>query len=555
MKKTFKNLLSNPWVFFCYAWALTFVVYLPAAKAGFVGDFYKDWLTVIQQQPFWDYINRPGTATLYQFTQFITYVIYNIIGASRLGWHFVHVTMHVTTALLLFVFVKKLLEHIQISFARGIAFAVSTLFLISPYNSEVVVHEPCLHYTFGFCLLLLPLIWVQQFLVSGNKKYLLWCSLLYLPATFSLEIFYLTPVLCGLLWWWYYRYTPYVQKFRIVLFWCLFPMLASFLLHMILVRFIISSALPHQVSSSLPSLLSAYSDKALKYLFHIIALGRFWPVAEKQLVYNWLGKTNVVVVFHVALAIYLFLATFRRKVASCFRIIAFLLPIIFLLLAIVSPRQFPDLGWVVFDRYLYFALPFVYLVIALAITTKKSYRWSLVFFFAFSMINLWLLWKVNTRWKESNNLVQHLLESFPVDDSKVTLLLNLPENYDGIQMIGSNRTSAMKTAYNAKHDKKIQGNVYDIASFNMNTMKDGAHVKVVNDSMLHVTMNQWGTWWWFYYIGASSFENEWYKLDLKDPGHWYELTLKMPQHHYQLLFVNEQNWRTVDMNKKDSDQY
>lgn len=555
LKKTIGHFFQHPLLFFLYAWLVTTVLYFPARRAGFVGDYFKDWLVVIQESTFLDFIHRPGTSTLYQFTQLVTYGIYSLIGSSRTGWHQVHILLHAVTALLLFVFIKRLLFHFQVYFPRSIAFAIGTLFLVSPYNAEVVVHEPCLHYTIGFCLLLLPILLVQHYLSTGKQSFLPAAALCYLPACFSLEVFYLTPLLVVSLWFAYRRFTGYRPRFVPILLYCLLPMAVFLVLHFALVRAITASILPHQVIYAPSQLLADYGSKILNYLFHLVALGRFMPLTDRTEVYRILSGIGPVLFFHAAVAIFMLFVYAGKINQQRLRLVAFLLPVALLFLAIVTPRQFPDLGLVVFDRYLYFALPIVYLIVALIITTRKSVYLALLVFLAFLTINVWWLCGVNKRWKESNKLVEHLIRSFPIDNGKTTLLLNLPENYDGILMIGSSRPSALKTAYNAKQNRKILGNVYDIASYNMNTMSDGAHVRVLNDSTLRVTLNQWGTWWWFHFIGASGFENEWYRLDMRDPGHWYELVLKKPAYRYQLLYINERNWRYVDMQKKDIEQY
>jgi hypothetical protein len=78
---------------------------------------------------------------------------------------------------------------------------------------------------------------------------------------------------------------------------------------------------------------------------------------------------------------------------------------------------------------------------------------------------------------------------------------------------------------------------------------------VLNDSTVEVTLNQWGTWWWYHYNGAFSYDNETYKLNLVDPGHRYELTLHKPATGYLLLFNNGGQWKAVDMSKKEAEQF
>ncbi len=87
----------------------------------------------------------------------------------------------------------------------------------------------------------------------------------------------------------------------------------------------------------------------------------------------------------------------------------------------------------------------------------------------------------------------------------------------------------------------------------MLTPDDGAYATVLNDSTVRVTLNQWGTWWWYEGKGGYSYENDDYKLNLIDQGHFYELTLKKPSQQYLLLYEVGDQWKVVDMSKKNID--
>jgi len=539
---------------FLISWVGLFLLYLPAARAGFAGDYFKDWLQVIQRESFYDYINRPGTSTLYQFTQFITYIIYKAIGSSRTGWHIIHITFQALSCTLLFQFSFKLLNDVAIRFANARSIVISVLFATTPYNSEIVVHEPCLHYIFGFLMLLMPLIWLQQYFETGKRRLLLYGVLLYLPASFSLEVFYFTP--CVLLI--FAVYLHYILKkptgsFKTVVFYAIVPMVAIFLLHMLLVRLTTHAMLPHEVKGSLPDLLLLYNEKVLKYLFDVLLLVRFWPYDLKTPVYHFLERPWTGGLFHLLLLSFL-LFIWSRKSSVKLKLAGVLAIVTLLFIALVSPREFPQMQLVVLDRYHYFALPFTYLTVAVMLPLKRP-KLVVPAVIIFCFLNLYCLYRVNNYWRESNQIVEHLLDSFPFHAGKAILLLNPPENFEGVPMIGSNRPSAFKTAYNTKHERQITDEVYDVASFNMTSGDDGAHVSVINDSLIKVTLNQWGTWWWFHYIGATSMENEAYRLDMKDAGHWYEVTLKRPAETFTILFFNKGDWHEVDMSKKDMDQY
>ena len=46
-------------------------------------------------------------------------------------------------------------------------------------------------------------------------------------------------------------------------------------------------------------------------------------------------------------------------------------------------------------------------------------------------------------------------------------------------------------------------------------------------------------------MGGQSYENNDYKLNLKDPGHMYEMTLKKPAANYLLLYQQGGQWKEL----------
>jgi hypothetical protein len=122
-------------------------------------------------------------------------------------------------------------------------------------------------------------------------------------------------------------------------------------------------------------------------------------------------------------------------------------------------------------------------------------------------------------------------------------------------MVGTRDDGEFRMMYNAIMPHKITNPVYDVEAFYMRSPADGTHVLVINDSTVRVTLNQWATWWLYYGYGASSYENSDYKVEMRDVGHWYDVVLKHPSSEYLLLYSIGRDWKRVDMNKKNVDQY
>jgi hypothetical protein len=175
-------------------------------------------------------------------------------------------------------------------------------------------------------------------------------------------------------------------------------------------------------------------------------------------------------------------------------------------------------------------------------------------FCVYLFINIYFTHKVNKLWKISAGITDTLMRTFPNQPDKTVLLLDLSEGLNGAPMIGAQPEGGFKIMYNLFMPNKINNEVYDVSCFNMISPNDGAHVVVLNDSVVRVVLNQWGTWWWYQHLGAGSYENKDYKLNMIDDGHFYELTMKRPANNYLLLFEVGDKWKAVDWSRKNVDQ-
>lgn len=532
-------------------WLIVFAIYLPAAKAGMVGDFPR-WVDTVQHYSFKDYINDAG---LYQFTQLSTYFFYKLFGVNAWAWHLLHVTLHSINCFLLFIIFKNLLADSAIRYANAISFAGIFIYCVSPYNAEVIVHEPCYHYLQGFLMLLLIVYWVQCYHYTRKIRYAWWAGLLYAVSIFSLEVFYLTPwfVLSIAL---YYRLVLAFDKevFRRVLRWIFAPLLLLFVVYLMVQRLMADSYLTHSVVFN--SSTADYLSRLPKLLFHTLFLGRFFSNNVRQQVYSLCTDPIFPVSFYALLVIILLSIIIRfRRLNIRWKIAGLLLIWMLLGVSIVVPMPFPDIQLSVFDRYTYFMTPFLYLLLALIFSMAVWYV-AITLWALYSLVNIYCCLKINRYWHKSATLVNKLIQNFPDVGNKTVLLLNNPENIEGIGLIGSRPESNFKVLYNVMHEgKKINTAVYDVASYNVLSTEDGAHVNVENDSTIKVTLNQWGTWWWFRYMGAGSRETFAFKMNMRDVGHWYELTLKQAAQEYILLYETNGQWKQVDWNKKSTDQY
>ncbi|MBS1584393.1 MAG: hypothetical protein JSS82_02405 [Bacteroidetes bacterium] len=552
-----QNPKLKPWLIFLVLWALLFVLYLPAVKAGFVMDF-TGWLNQVKNYSFQEYINRDNfhVKSMYQLWQLFVYVFYHIFGTNFWAWHLLFVTSQALVSYLLYAFFLRLFIDSGVAGASTIALSGTILYSICPHISEVVVWEPTYHYLQAMALLLLILICIRNYFKTAASKHIWLALLCFTLSLFSLEYFYITPlfVLCLAL---YYRNTPGYDKklFTRIGIRFIVPSIALVVGRTLLFKLLYNEWISRVGSGTLFQSFSDYIVKPPRYVFHIIFLGRFFPHEVRQKVYSFCSSPIGLLIFYglfVALCLFILVRykSFRNKGKAA--VLIFLFTILAML--IVLPMWFPELQLVTMDRYTYMLCAFIYMLIALLASyiAKRSVAVAVVALIG--LVNLRYTIQVNRYWMKSARINNHLLDTYAIADDKITLLLDQPENMHGVPMIQATTGGEFKLMYNLLRNGHINGEVLDIVSMNMETPADGVFATVLNDSTIKITANQWGTWWWFDGFGAGDRENEYFKLHAPD-AHWYELTLKKDPSKYRLLYQVGGDWKTVDWSKKNEDQH
>ncbi len=541
-------------VVFCLYWLPVFVVYLPTAEAGRVGDF-PGWVEAITTKSFADYVNRTGSgiASLYHFTQVVSYAFYHVFGANAWLWHILYITIQAVNALLLFLFFSRLFAGASVRNSAIAAFAGGLLFCLSPCISEVVVWEPAFHYLLGLLLMMLVLLFTQQFILTQKTSYAVWGGIVFMCSTYCLEVFYLTPLfvlLTGI----YYQLSGR-QVLRKLLLCFTLPQGLMFAVYFILLRIRYHQSVAHIGSVSLQANVTTFS-KPLKYLFHILFVGRFFPENTRATIYRFCETGSAVGVFYSLLAIVTISILLRyRKLSTAWKVFVLLLAFCVLSLGLITPLWLPETGLAIYDRYTYVLDAFIFMLLALTLTNLLRKYLFIVALVLIALVNYRFTHRVNAYWQQSADIVNNLVATFPNDPAKTVLLVNLPECLDGVQMIGTRDDGEFRMLYNSIRPDKITNKVYDVEAFYMRTPLDGAQVKVLDDSTIRVTLNQWGTWWLYYGYGATDYENEDYKVTMRDAGHWYDIILKHPASEYLVLYCVGREWRVADLNKKGIDQY
>jgi hypothetical protein len=551
-----QNKKQHAWIFFMF-FALTFALYLPTAKAGWVIDA-VGWIYDMKHNSFWDFINRTQShsQSFYQLFALHYFVCYKLWGMNLWMWSLLYITIHAINAYLLFVFCSRLLSDSGINNGLQIALGGAILFTVSPHISEVIAWKACFHYLQGLLFILLITLWVQKFQHNQQGKYALYSAIIFILSAFGLEIFYVIPFFTLFVSLYYPFALGYDKKvFRKTLLYFFVPQLITLCIYFIALYIAYGFFRPHKTDFSQSA--TDYLSKPVKYFFQILFLVRYYPVELKNRLYSFCESSKTFAAFYGIAAFIFFYALVKlKKIGKAQRAMFLFYVLVILTIGFLISVPFPGSDLLVFyDRYTYFADGFIYTLLALILTKAGNKYFALILLCVYAAVNVYFTIKVNTYWKHSAYVDARLLYDLPPAGTKTYILLNVPENMKGVPMIGAQPSSKFRDTYEVFMGTPMKNNIYDAASYNMNTMEDGAHVMVINDSVIHVTLNQWGTWWWYEGHGARSYENNDYRLKLVDPGHWYELTLRHPADQYLLLYEVGAAWKMVDMNRKNQDQY
>jgi hypothetical protein len=531
---------------FLSLWLLISIFYLPAWRSGFVTDAI-DWLHDAKTLPFWDYLNRPHSTikSLYQLTQLLTLGIYKIFGTARVPWYLLMTGMQALNGLLLFKFFKKLFSDSGISKAKTISAWGVVLVCLSPYFSETLVWKACFHYPLALLMMMSILMLVQRFAENGKKSLAIWAGILFAASSFSLELFYLTPVFTASLIIFYSKKLQQKKLLKTALLAFLLPQVLIFIGHLFLFNAYYGDWISHSNGSGLVSGFPEYLSKGVKYLFHVLFFGRFWPQKLKDIVYHFCENTAVITLTYVALVAIVTTTILARKRNPVAAPALLLLTWCIAATAIVLPMQLEPLFDLNGNRYLYLVVTFAVMLLALVVGSlkQKSLRYMLVA--GWLLCSSFLLLRSNRHWQTSTEISDNLLKSVPAVNGRKMLFLSLPYCYKGVPMINAFPYGNFQRMHDALCEPSLNAQTHDVVAFNMVSPSDGADAEWANDSTIKVTLRQWGTWWWYKDFGATSYENEDYRVDMRDQGHWYEIVLKRPKEEYLMLYQQGKEWKEL----------
>jgi hypothetical protein len=522
-------------------WAITQLFYFPTRYSGFVTDF-TGLLSRFEGRTAAGILDCFGFPAMQQVLNALLFTWHSVFGIAPLPWYLLQSSLHALNALLLLQLGKALSERLQLPNTHLMGWMAAFLFLLSPYASEPVTWRVAQNFLLSTAVILgtarLTLDWLDK---PDPRRWVL-IQGLFILGLFTFELVLIIPFLSSLL----LLMVPHGSwpKWRRLN----LPQFGGVGLYFVLNRLILGSWVGHygaevHLKFELPVLLG----NGLRYTAKHLLFARNWPHAAKQWLFDGLAQPAVALGLGGILIVLLTAGLiFRNRLSNRWRLSVIGLTGFGLALLPVLNLYFNYTLHLENDRYGYLASAFLALVLATGLSALP--RWGrLPLLLAYLGCSSYFLWQHNQFWWKSTQVYQQMLDGFDYYDAPAAYLLNLPDNFQGAPMFRdySGEDHAFRDALKYIRQQPYNGQIYEVAQYNMTRLTDGATATVDSTGTLRVEFNQWGNWWWRRGIGMGpGYDTEVYEVDSK--GHHYFLTLRQPEQGAVFLIQEGLEWREVE---------
>lgn len=500
------------------------------------GKFTNDtlfYLEAIQEQGFKGIANSYNMIFLWQLPSLLYYILYKLFGLHWFGWHLVFSALHALNALLLCFWLQL---HTNKKY-QGLIFSAALLFLVSPYQTEVVAWGATLHYLTILLGLFVSLISLYYFNTKTNNK---WSIGIIIGVIISLWSFEQT-----------YFFIPLFVLYQILFFknhskfikYIFLPILFIVALYFIFTKLSFGVWIAHYDSAvhlkiNMLQIFNSLANYLLKFIFFY----RDIPFEKiKHLLNNPIVKIGLVVSFFFNL-IYLFIYRYKKSInlLILFLGLAFLISIL-PVLNLDNSFTFEIQS----DRYGYVSS--IFIVAFLVLTIYKWFKkYTCLVILPIILLSILLTFKNNFVWKNAGIACKQLALNYPLDATKHVWILNLPDNYKGAYVYRNSFAEALKLYHNNKHYNRNTINI--LASPNVLSLENETKVININDSTLQINCIGYGKWYYYKSQGATDYQTENYHVDFDEWNTGYSLiyfpsTIKDTTY---ILQCYGTNWKIID---------
>ena len=281
----------------------------------------------------------------------------------------------------------------------------------------------------------------------------------------------------------------------------------------------------------------------MKYLVKHVGYARFYPHKLKTLLFDQiLSLPEIAFLGMVILLAVILLHFIKFKKLNAEWHVAFFGVFASLLYVLpIANIYFFHLHIGMNDRFSY--IPMAFLILALIpVLSLMPARVGYVLIGVLLAINIFFQQKTLKYWHQSTEVLSSLKKDFRWHDAPYVFVLNSPDNLNGIFMASViEQPSGIDELIDYQTTMPYDGVMFDVLHYNMTTPVDGVKVEQTGPMQLKVTFNQWGNWWHHNGIGATTYENEYYKAELLD--YPYLITFKQYPPGSVIIYQDGSTWK------------
>lgn len=537
------NSFKNKLLLYLFFFVVIFVLYYPAQQAKFINDTLY-YLYGADQMGIKGVLNSYGIIWLWQLTAFAYYILYKLFGFHWFGWHITFSALFAYNAYLLF----RLLSFHTTLFSVRIAFISALLFLLSPFQTEVLAWGGCLHYLLIVTFLLLGFIRLLNYYENPNTENFIFFQILFACSLMCFEQAFLFPAV-------YFLFSFLVAStqlsksikeiFSLFFFKILLVNMLLIGIYMIATKLSFGVWIAHYRADNHLNLhfLPMY-ETYMKYNLKFLVYFRYLPAGLKSVMESPFTK-DIFIAIHLILffAAVVYLLYKKNAKSPVFFVLSFFyLSYVFMLLPVLNLDTSFNFE-IQSDRYGYIASVFFYPLLVFILYRLLTKSLFSVIIMTELVCSLYFVVHNVQLWNKAGEITMNLAKNYPLQNTQKSYILNLPDNYAGAYMLRNGFTRALSLV----HHKDFLSSAEETASVNIFSKDKETITTKINDSTYYVKCDKLGKWYMYRGLGAVDYEKENYKVDFDEWNTAYTLTIKKaPDDTTYLLQCEGDKWKIVD---------
>lgn len=527
--------VKDHWVFLAVL-CVIILLYARVYDAGFVTDFTGLWAKM-QGKNFTDALRSFDFPSLMPLLNVMYFMMYKVAGMNPVIWFLVPAILYTTGLLFLYKLVFLLMDSVEVRGSVWVAAVAVLLVMTSPYQVEAMVWKVGLGHISSVTFFMMALYFGTKHLVSISdadffSRSLLLMMLFQLASHLCFEWAIVFPLILILFGWLLKRQSFFHQFIKTVL-----VSVFIVIIYFILTTIVIGKPIGHydiQVDG-VGALLDMYGNM-WKYWIKHLGYMHFASFKMKTTVY---GITDASIFRMTSLLILIAYAVYTLNRSKRSRLAVVLVACCFVGLILVSPLHFQQVHMTENDRYASLFMPFFCFLVALVLRGMHTYFKYMVLG-VLMITNIWLQQRMISDWASADKILSSLVETFPSDIDKHTLILNIPDNLDGVPMIRDYSGQNPLIDLMAVHGKHITDMDY-VVQYKIGKYGQRFDISYESESTLKLSMQEWGSWWMREGQGIKEYETDYYKATCKEKK--LTLTLKDVDHYNHIIYTDGNEWK------------